>query len=144
VIRGFDQVATAPCTDLVQVRLGRSKLKLEGELDRARAANLIERIESAVGATCTKTVRQSLRRAAEQWTGQKIYRAAEVWMIEDVEKLSVETKAQPFSKLKLPLHSDVRLPRAETSQHIAPKVALSPCKRGSKRGSIENLPTRKL
>jgi len=46
-----------------------SKLKLECQLDRSRSANLIQRIETAIRAAGPQTVRQRLRRVAEQGAG---------------------------------------------------------------------------
>ena len=42
-----------------------SELKLKDQLDRARAANLVERVEPAIRAARSQTVRKRLRRAAE-------------------------------------------------------------------------------
>ena len=40
-------------------------MKLEGELDRARAADLVERTETAIRAAGAETARQRLRGAAK-------------------------------------------------------------------------------
>jgi len=42
-----------------------SEMKLEGELDRARAADLVERTETAIRAAGAETARQRLRGAAK-------------------------------------------------------------------------------
>jgi len=42
-----------------------SELKLERQLDRARAANLVERAETAIGAARTEAACQRLGRVAE-------------------------------------------------------------------------------
>ena len=42
-----------------------SELKLERQLDRARAANLVERVEAAIGAARADAARQLLGRVAE-------------------------------------------------------------------------------
>lgn len=46
-----------------------SELQLQGELNRARAANLVERVEASVGTAGAQAARQSLRRFAEQRAG---------------------------------------------------------------------------
>ena len=46
-----------------------SELKLERQLDRARAANLVERVEASVGTAGAEAARQGLRRLAEQRAG---------------------------------------------------------------------------
>ena len=79
------------------------ELKLQCELDRARSANLIQRVETAAGATGAQAVRQCLRRAAEEGTGQNIDRVSEVRMVEDVEELSSEAKPYFFREVKLSL-----------------------------------------
>ncbi len=54
-----------------------SKLKLERQLDRARSADLIDRV-------------------AEQGRGlaQVVVRVAEVWVVKDIEELSTETQPE--------------------------------------------------
>ena len=42
-----------------------SELELEGELDGARAADLVERVEAAIGAAGAQAAGQRLRRAAK-------------------------------------------------------------------------------
>ena len=86
----------------------------------------MKRIESTIRATRTETVRQRLSRAAKQRARQNICGRAEVRVIEDVEKLRTEPKTQPLRQLKLPLQSDVSLPRSKTSQHIAAEITLRP------------------
>ena len=56
-----------------------SKLKLKGELDRPRSANLVERVETTIRATGPQTARERLRRIAEQRAGEVIIGIAEVW-----------------------------------------------------------------
>lgn len=65
-------------------------------------------------------------------------------MIEDVEKLRAETNSQSLGYVKLALQSDVRLPRAKSSQHVTSEVALRSRRRGSKSGAIEDLASGKL
>lgn len=47
----------------------RSELELESELDRARAADLVEGVETAIRATRPQAARQRLCRVAEQGAG---------------------------------------------------------------------------
>jgi hypothetical protein len=45
------------------------ELELEGELDGAGTADLVEGVEAAIGAAGTEAARQSLRRVAEERIG---------------------------------------------------------------------------
>ena len=74
-----------------------SKLELEGELDRAGAADLVERAEAAIGATGAQTACKRLRRVAEEGVRQVVIGIAEIWMVKDVEELGSKTKPTPFS-----------------------------------------------
>jgi len=65
-------------------------------------------------------------------------------MIENVEKLSAETKPYSLGQVKLPLQSDIRLPRSKTSQNIAPEITLCSRWRCGKSCAIKNLATGKL
>ena len=56
-----------------------SKLELEGELDRPRPANLVERVETTIGPTGPQAARECLRRVAEQGAGEVVIGIAEVW-----------------------------------------------------------------
>jgi hypothetical protein len=44
-----------------------SELELEGELDGAGAADLVERVEAAIGAAGAEAAGQRLRRVDEAW-----------------------------------------------------------------------------
>src|SRR5690242_19809017 len=69
-----------------------SELKLERQLDRARSADLVERVETAILATGPEAARQGLRRAAEQRAGQVAVGISEVRVVQDVEEFSPKTK----------------------------------------------------
>ena len=114
------------------------ELELESELDRTRAANLIQRVETAIGATGAQTARQRLRRVAEPGVGQVVVGIAEVWVVKDIEKLGSEAKPHLLGQVKLPLQRKIRLPSSETPQHIAPEISLLPFGRNSKSRLIEN------
>ena len=79
------------------------ELELEGELDRAGAADLVQGVETAIGAAGAETARQRLRRVTEERIGQVIVGIAEVGMVEDVEELGSEAEPQSFGEGKLPL-----------------------------------------
>jgi hypothetical protein len=78
-----------------------SELELEGELDRAGAADLVEGVEAAVGAAGTQAVARGLRRAAEQGAGQVVVGIAEVGVIQDVGAIVSRFKREPFGKTEL-------------------------------------------
>src|SRR5262245_57307496 len=86
-----------------------SKLKFERQLDRARSADLVERVESPISATGPQTVRQRLRRPTEERAGQEVGGITEVGVVQDVEELGSETKPHCLGDAKMPLHPDIRL-----------------------------------
>ena len=116
-----------------------SELEFEGELDRTRAADLVQGIEAAVGAAGAEATGKRLRRLAELRAGQHVVGAAEVWVVEDVEELGSETQAEFLGNVKLPLQREIRLPCPEAPQYIAPEIALLPYGRCGKGRIIENL-----
>ena len=69
-----------------------SELKRQRQLDRARAADLVERVEAAVGPARAEAASQCLRRVTKLRTRQVAYGRAEVRVVEDVEELSAEAK----------------------------------------------------
>jgi len=121
-----------------------SELEFEGELDRAGAANLVERVEAAIGAAGAEAACQRLCRVAEQRTGQHVAGIAEVRVVKDVEELGSETKFHLFGEVKLPLQPNIRLRCAETAQHVAAEITLLPSRRRGESCLIENLAARKL
>src|SRR5258708_6470126 len=120
----------------------RSELKFQRQLDRARPADLIERVESAIGAAGPQTIRQGLRGPAEQGVGQDVAGIAENWVVQYVEELSPETKVDPLHDVKLPLDSDIRLRRIETPQHVASEIPLRSSGRCGKSRLVKNLAAR--
>src|SRR6266581_1514366 len=86
-----------------------SELELEGELDGARAADLVEGVETAGRAAGAQAARQCLRRVPEQRAGQVVVGISKVRMVEDVEKLGTETKSKLLGQMKLPLQRNVCL-----------------------------------
>ena len=75
--------------------IAQSELKLERELDRARAAELVQRVEAAVCAAGAKAARQRLCREAEQGAGQVIVGKAEVRVVEVGHHRPAEPPALP-------------------------------------------------
>jgi len=72
-------------------------VELEGEVDGAGAADLVEGVEAAALATTAEIVVQHLRRLPELRRAQVVDRAAEVWVVEDVEALGAKRSPTPFS-----------------------------------------------
>src|SRR5262249_50516140 len=137
--------ARPPCVSQVssqRTHTSCSKLKLKRELDRARSANVVERVETAVRAAGPETVRQRLRRAAKEGAGQAVGGISEVWVVQDVEELSPESQPHILRNVKLPLERNIRLRSSESSQHVAPEITLLPGGRSRKSRLIENLATR--
>ena len=119
-------------------------MKFKRKLDRARSANLVERVETTIRTTGPETAREGLRRVAEQRIGQAVVGIAEIGMVENIEKLRPESQIQLFRNPKLPLESYVRLRCPQASQHIAPEITLRALGRWSKSRFVENLPARIL
>ena len=116
-----------------------SELELEGELNRARAADLVQRVEAAIVATGAEAARKRLRGVAKQRAGQVVIGIAEVGVVEDIEELGAEAKPQPLGEPELALQGHIGLPGSETAQHIASEIALLSSGRRSERCFIENL-----
>ena len=114
------------------------ELELEGELDGAGAADLVEGVEAAIGAAGAQAARQRLRRAAEEGAGQHVVGIAEVWVVENVEELGPEAKRQPLGESELALQGHIGLPGSETAQHIAAEIALLTWRRYSESCLVEN------
>ena len=70
------------------------ELQLQRQLDRARAADLIQRIEAAALAAAAQIVVQRLRRMPEQRRSEVVDRAAKVGVVEDVEKIGARPAAK--------------------------------------------------
>src|SRR5579862_383544 len=82
--------------------LQKSELHLERQLDRAGAADLVQRRESAVLSPAAEEVVQRLCRFAELWRGQIVDRGAKVRMIQNIEEIASDLKREMFVKAKLP------------------------------------------
>src|ERR1700741_3740278 len=105
--------------------------QLQRQLNRSGPADLIQRAETAVGAARAQAARQGLRRLAEEAVGNVVVRLAEVRVVEDVEEFGAKTKPEPLRHCELPLQGEIRLPRSETSQHVASEITLVPCGGGT-------------
>jgi len=75
---------------------------------------LIERVETTIRSARSQAAGQRLRRLAEERVGQVVVGSAEVRVVEEVEELAPETKAQLLREVKLPLKRDIGLPGSET------------------------------
>jgi hypothetical protein len=113
-----------------------SELQLQSQLHRARAADLIERVEACTVAT-GQAAGQRLRRMAEQRVGQVVVWRTEVRVVEEVEELAPESEPHLVDQVKFPLKRDIRLPGSETAQYIAPEIALLAGVRRCERSWIE-------
>jgi hypothetical protein len=107
-------------------------------LDRARAADLIERVETSIRAAGPQTTCERLGRKAEQCVGQVVVGGAEVRMVEEVEELAPEEEVHSLGESKSPLNGKVGLD-TEAAQHIAPKIALLFGRCRCERCLVENL-----
>jgi hypothetical protein len=85
--------------------LPRFRTQLERELDRARAADLVERVEAAAA----EVVVQHLRSLPELRRVQAVDWAAEVRVIQAVEEIASELQRNPFCKAELAAQGDIPL-----------------------------------
>ena len=115
-----------------------SELELEGELDGAGAADLVEGVEAAVGAARAETAGQCLGRLAEERAGQAVAGVPEVGVIEDIEELGTEAQAQLLRQRKAPLKGHIRLRGSESTQDVAAEIALGSRRRRDERGLVED------
>src|SRR5258708_34715092 len=92
-----------------------SKLKHACEVNRARAAGLVERVKAAVLAATSEVVVQRLCGLAELGRGEGVDRVAEVWVIQDVEEIASRLQRKTFGKTKLPEQRQVPLRHTETA-----------------------------
>ena len=120
------------------------ELELEGELDGAGAADLVEGVEAAIGAAGAQAAGQCLRRMAEERIGQVIVGRAEVGVVEDVEELGSETKTYFLAEVKLALQRYIGLCGSEASKNVAPKISLLSRRSGGKCRLVEDFSTRIL
>jgi hypothetical protein len=89
-------------------------------LDGARAADLVQRVEAAVGAAGAQAAGKSLRRVSKLRTSEVTDRWAEIRVVEDVEEFRPEAEAHFLCNTKLPLNGKVGLKRSEAAQLEAP------------------------
>ena len=89
--------------------LPRFRTQLERELDRARAADLVERVEAAALAAAAEVVVQHLRSLPEFRRVQAVDWAAEVRVIQAVEEIASELQRNPFCKAELAAQGDIPL-----------------------------------
>ena len=85
--------------------LPRFRTQLERELDRSRAADLVERVEAAAA----EVVVQHLRSLPELRRVQAVDWAAEVRVIQAVEEIASELQRNPFCKAELAAQGDIPL-----------------------------------
>jgi len=69
-----------------------SKLQLQRQLRRPRAADLIQRIEASILAAAAERGAQHLCRLAEQRRGHVVSRRSEVGVVEDVKQIRARLK----------------------------------------------------
>src|SRR5215472_2938995 len=113
------------------LRWGCSELELEGELDRARSANLVQRIEAAALATASEIVVEHHRSLPELRRAEVIDGASEVRVIQNVEEISSRLERESFGESELAAQCDVPLCGAESAQSIASQIALCRGRNGS-------------
>src|SRR5215470_8701042 len=78
-----------------------SELKLKRQLNRARAADLVQRIETAALPAAAQRTGQHLRGFAELRRAEKVDRAAEIGVVENIEEISARLKSQPLGEVEL-------------------------------------------
>src|SRR5271165_6605438 len=79
------------------------ELQLQRQLDRARPANLIQRIQAAALAAAAQPGVQRLRRKAELRRRHIVDRRTNVGVVEDVEKIGAGLQRKALAELEQPL-----------------------------------------
>ena len=98
----------------------RLELKLERELDRAWATELVQRVEATALAVAAEIVVQHLGRLPELSSITEIVDwASKVGVVKNIEEISPRLKRYMFCQSELSAQSQVPLGRAECSQNIA-------------------------
>jgi hypothetical protein len=138
---------------ILMCRNGDISLEAEpkGKLHRARAADLEEWTQLAHHIGRIEAVSKRFGRGAKTRTGRESQPPGSIWiagisevgMIEDVERFRAELQAQALGQPEFPMEREVDLPRAETTQNVAAKVAVEPVWWNRKRSAIEALAARK-
>src|SRR5580692_4173525 len=105
-------------------RSARSEQELQGQLHRARSANLIQRIETAILAAGSKRCSQHLRRLPELWRTHVVDGRTEVGVVEDVEQIRSCLKRKPLAQFELPTHRIIDLRSVESAQGVASQISL--------------------
>ena len=69
------------------------KLQFQCELNRTRAADLVERIEAAILATASEVAVQHLGGLSKLRRGHEVDGTSKIWVIEDVEEIRSRLKS---------------------------------------------------
>src|SRR5215472_3804720 len=85
---------------ITEFRACSSELKFQRQLNRARAADLVQGIEAAALPATAQGVGQHLRRLTELRRTQVIYGAAEIRVVEDIEEIGPRLKEKLLGKRK--------------------------------------------
>ena len=101
-----------------------SEHQLQRQLRRARAADLVQRIEAAGLAAGAERGSEHLGRLAEQRRGHVVDRGAEVGVVEDVEEVGARLQRKALVKFELAAQRQIDLGRAESVEDIAAEIAL--------------------
>ena len=101
------------------------ELELEGELDGAGAADLVEGAEAATLPATAERAGQHLGGLAELRRAEEVDRAAEIGVIEDVEEIDARLKSKPLGEVELPPQRGIELDCIASAQRIASQVSLS-------------------
>jgi hypothetical protein len=121
------------------------KLKFECQLDRARSADLIQRIEATALAATSEGACEHRRRLTEVIgrIAEKVDWVSEVRMVEDIEKIHSCLKGKSFCKSELPPHRQIDLRSAKSPQSITPEVPLLLVRRDTEGIGIDDFSSRR-
>jgi hypothetical protein len=96
----------------------RLKRELERKLNRARSANLIQRIQAAQGLI------ERLGWQTNPALPHEPIKSGEIGMVKQVEKLATELKIDSFREVELAMQGKIHLLRAVAVQHVATQGSL--------------------
>ena len=87
-------------------------------MDRARPADLVQRVEAASLATGAQGGGQRLGRFPEERRAEVVCRGSKVGVVEDVEEIPSRLKGKPVEDLELSARRQIDLRRAEAARGI--------------------------
>ena len=117
--------------------------QLQRQLCRARAADLVQRIEAAGLAAGAERCSEHLGGLAEERRAHIVGRRAEIGVVEDVEEIGARLEGEALIELELPAQRQIDLGRAESVEDVAAESSLNGARGDAERGFVDALAGRR-